>query len=220
MSVIIRFGTGDYTTESGLRIELDQIYWGSVVLQISLGNDVITTSFTDFDDQLSNLVRFINETDAGGFPSAQITEYGVATWSIEQGDDPEICRFTIDTRGMSGFSFQPSRLSALIDRTALLRQLVDLSQAIGEHYNLALGYLFFASFENSVMESFLQQSEDDWDAGVAEGRFEDDLDKQDEYLARRMVAELSLDAEMQAIDEQCRKMMRTGVVAETMLAMI
>ncbi|WP_457301300.1 hypothetical protein [Phyllobacterium sp. P5_D12] len=205
---------------SVLRIELDQIYWGSVVLQITVGNEVITTSFSDFDDQLSNLVKFINEIDEGGFPSAKITDYGVTTWSIEQVDNPEICRFTIDTRGMPGFSCQPNRLSALIDRTALLRQLVDLSQAIGEHYNLAHGYLFFASFENSVMEPFLQQSEDDWEAGVAEGRFEDDLDKQDEYQARRMVAELSLDAEMQAIDEQCRRMMRTGVVPETMLAII
>lgn len=208
------------TTESGLHIELDQIYWGSVVLQITVDNEVITTAFSDFDDQLSNLVKFINEIDAEGFPCAAITQYGSATWSIEKVEDPELCRFTIDTAGMSGFSFQPVRLSALIHRTALLRQLVDVSQAIGEHYNLAPGYLFFASFEEPVMEAFLQQAENDWDAGVAEGRFEDDLDKQDEYQARRMVAKLPLDAEMQAIDEQCRKMMRTEGVPKTMLAII
>ncbi|WP_271893360.1 hypothetical protein [Candidatus Phyllobacterium onerii] len=164
------------------------------MLQISLGNDVITTSFTDFDDQLSNLVRFINEIDAGGFPSAQITEYGVATWSIEQGDDPEICRFTIDTRSMSSFSFQLSRLSTLIDR-------------------------FFASFENSVMESFLQQSEDDWDSGVAEGRFEDDLDKQDDIWHGVWWLNYRLTQRCKRSTSN-RKMMRTGVVPETMLAMI
>ncbi|MET3646023.1 hypothetical protein [Phyllobacterium ifriqiyense] len=38
------------TTDSAapLRIELDQIYCGSVVLQITVDNEVITTSFDDF----------------------------------------------------------------------------------------------------------------------------------------------------------------------------
>lgn len=211
------------TTDSAavLHIELDQIYCGSVVLQITVDNEVITTAFDDFDDQLSSLVKFINEIDAGGFPSASITQCGTATWSIEKIADVEMCRFTLDTHGMSGYSFQPSRLSALISRSALMRQLVELSQAIGNHYNLAHGYLFFGGgFEEAVMEAFLERTGREWDAGVAEGRFADDLDGKDEYEARRMVADLPLSEKMQALDEQCRKMMRTGVVPDNMLAPI
>ncbi len=204
-----------------LHIELDQIYWGSIVLQITVDNGVITTAFDDFDDRLSSLVTFINEIDAGGFPSAAITQYRTATWSIEKVADPEMCLFTIDTHGMSGYSFQPSQLSALISRSTLLRQLVELSQAIGNHYNLAHGYLFFGGgFEEAVVDAILERTGREWDAGVADGRFADDLDGKDEYEARRMVVDLPLSETMQAIDEQCRTMMRTMVVPNNMLAPI
>lgn len=108
--------TNDNKVDSNLYIELDSIYWGSVALQVHVDDEVMTTAFSDFDDRLSNLVKFINEVEAGGFPSARITDHSTTTWAIESVADLGMCRFTVALRGPSDWSDQPDRLSVPIDR--------------------------------------------------------------------------------------------------------
>ncbi|WP_288192710.1 hypothetical protein [uncultured Phyllobacterium sp.] len=185
--------TNQHSVDSIVSIEPSSIFWGSIVLQIRIDNEVITTVFDDFRDKLSNFVKFANDSISGRFPSAAITQYGTTTWTIEAVAEPGMCRFTAALRGTSEWSNQPVALSIIIDRKCLNEQLIGLSRTIGNHYNLAHGFLFFGGgFGHSVMKDLLEQAKNDWNVGIADGTFTDNSDQKDEYLARRMVLELPL----------------------------
>lgn len=194
-------------TEADILFSLQSVLFGCIEIVVEAGSRSLTLWLGDVHDSPAFLVRFIQVLDAGGLPHASLAE-GSGRFIVQGGPNPDQCRFYVEGQ-IDRNDFTKASFDILIDRTKLLHQFRNLARAIAGHPAFAHLFICHACLPHDEYDRVDEAAELEWKEGVRSGKFPDDFDAEERFVAARIVAEVPLPEECAKEANEQREMLRS-----------
>lgn len=188
--------------QADVALALKSIQFGWAAITIKADSKLLELGIDDYQDSSILLVRFIQLLAAGGEPHACLADRATTSFVVQNGPNQDLCRFYVEAA--NGII-----LDMLTDRQALVGQFRSLATAIADHPNFAHHFTCFGSLPPADFDAVNDAAEKEWEAGVESGRFRDDYDAQEQFVAARIVAKIRLSESCKKFASEEAAMLRT-----------
>jgi hypothetical protein len=194
-------------------LALEKIRWGSIGIAIAAGDQTLNLWIDDVDDLLLLWVRFTQLLSARGQPHACLARHATALFAVQEGPTPGLCRFHVAVRGVD----RAETIDVLTDRQALTAQFRELALAIADHPHLAHHYCCYAASDDANYDRVHEAAESEWEEGVKSGRFVDDFEQEEQFMASAIAAGLPLPEACARMANAEAEMLRTLCIPDAEL---
>ncbi|ERI14436.1 hypothetical protein O206_21905 [Ochrobactrum sp. EGD-AQ16] len=191
--------------------DLKNISAGFIEIAVHGQDEIFETVIDDFDDDLRKIPKFGASLIAGNCPSDLLSDYSNCLWSYSEDGNSGTGIFRLHRQ------FDPlarnilSEITIEISRSDLINALNGLAKDIAFHDNFARGYLFFACPGDPRQDDFFDVVDREWEEGLKDGLFPDDIDLKDAYEDRRFIEEFPLTEPEAAILKENQEMLLNTV---------
>lgn len=193
------------SVEADLGLSLISIMSGYIVMSLEANGERAETVFDDVIDDLALFVRFVQVLAAGGQPHAALTDRAGSIFVVQNLPQSDLCQF----HAMIFCSELPRLINIAIERRKLVQRFRMLADAIADHPNLAHHFICHICLPDQDYGRVDHLAQAEWERGVSEGRWPDDYDAEDAFVASRLTADLPLAPECEALASTYRAMLRT-----------
>jgi hypothetical protein len=187
-----------------IELVLRSVRFGWVTLDVRTSDATVEVLFDDVQDSFVPVVRFVSLLVAGGHPHFGVigseTPVAMATFPARE---PGLCRLIAGR--LTRWVLQPD-LDLLVDRQALIEEFRTFLKTLADHPCFGPMWLCHAGVPSEPYDTI---SDELWELGVQERRWEDDWDAAGDFKAEYIATRIPLSPEVVAYIDQYRAMLRT-----------
>lgn len=195
-----------------VRISLESILFGGINVALEINDARLDLNINDYDDELIFLARFVRTLAAGGEPHATLSDRTYSHFVVQNSPVPGMCRLYVNA--LPEAALERRVFDVLTDREKLVIQFRQLTTAIADHPWFAHLQICHCCLPEADYDRALDLAEAEWGAGVADGRWPDDIDAKEAFEAAKLVAEVSLPPECGRLAAKYRTMLRSLEIPE------
>jgi hypothetical protein len=171
-------------------LSLKSIMYGWITIVVGAGGKELTLWIDDIEDSLVLLVRFTQVLAADGAPHAALADRATAHFVVQDGPATHLCRFHIESYDEA--AGRTETIDVLTDRRELVRHFRNLAAAIADHPFFSHHFVCHCCLPDAEYDRVSDVAELEWAIGVHAGRFPDDFDVQEQFVAARIASEVTL----------------------------